>query len=199
MPEQFKPKPFGDHDIDVKITACGVCGSDVHTATGGWGNKNWPLVPGHEIVGHVVKVGAKVTNAQVGDRVGVGAQIYSCLDCQECKSDNETYCKHQMGESSSALHMCCLGCGITKGERRADEHFLADTYGSTYPDGTLAHGGYSSHIRAHEHWFVFLFLVMCTSFMHICIHYRLTLATQGSSPSPRRSRPSSLRPCSVRA
>ncbi|CAK7221624.1 hypothetical protein SBRCBS47491_004592 [Sporothrix bragantina] len=124
---EFKPKPFGDHDIDIKIVACGVCGSDVHTATGGWGNKHWPLVPGHEIIGHVVRVGDKVTNAQVGDRVGVGAQIYSCLDaekCNACATDNETYCPH-----------------------------LLDTYGSVYPDsGTLAHGGYSSHIRAHEHW-----------------------------------------------
>jgi alcohol dehydrogenase (NADP+) len=44
---KFKPKPFGDFDVDVKIVACGVCGSDVHTATGGWGNKHWPLIPGH--------------------------------------------------------------------------------------------------------------------------------------------------------
>ncbi|CAK7235843.1 hypothetical protein SEUCBS140593_009416 [Sporothrix eucalyptigena] len=124
---EFKPKPFGDHDIDIKIVACGVCGSDVHTATGGWGNKHWPLVPGHEIIGHVVRVGDKVTNAKVGDRVGVGAQIFACLDsktCGACATDNETYCPHQL-----------------------------DTYGSVYPDsGTLAHGGYSSHIRAHEHW-----------------------------------------------
>ncbi|KFA68918.1 hypothetical protein S40285_05441 [Stachybotrys chlorohalonatus IBT 40285] len=120
---EFKPKPFGDYDIDVKIIACGVCGSDVHTATGGWGNKNWPLVPGHEIIGHAVKVGSKVTTVKVGDRVGVGAQISACLDCPTCKDDNETYCKEQM-----------------------------DTYGSVYPDGTLAHGGYSSHIRALEHF-----------------------------------------------
>ncbi|KAI6088874.1 GroES-like protein [Hypoxylon rubiginosum] len=120
---EFKPKPFGDYDIDVKIIACGVCGSDVHTATGGWGNKNWPLVPGHEIIGHAVKVGPKVTTVKVGDRVGVGAQISACLECNICKEDNETYCKQQL-----------------------------DTYGSIYPDGTLAHGGYSSHIRAHEHF-----------------------------------------------
>ncbi|KAH8888389.1 GroES-like protein [Thozetella sp. PMI_491] len=120
---EFKPKPFGDYDIDVKIIACGVCGSDVHTATGGWGNKNWPLVPGHEIIGHAVKVGPKVTTVKAGDRVGVGAQIFACLDCPTCHEDNETYCKQQL-----------------------------DTYGSVYPDGTLAHGGYSSHIRAHEHF-----------------------------------------------
>ncbi|KAF4336067.1 C6 finger domain protein [Fusarium beomiforme] len=119
----FKPKAFGEYDIDVKIVACGVCGSDVHTTTGGWGNKTWPLVPGHEIIGYAVRVGAKVTSVKVGDRVGVGAQISACLDCPTCKDGNETYCKEQM-----------------------------DTYGSVYPDGTVAHGGYSSHIRAHEHF-----------------------------------------------
>ncbi|KAJ9138072.1 NADP-dependent alcohol dehydrogenase 6 [Pleurostoma richardsiae] len=120
---EFKPKPFGDYDIDVKIICCGVCGSDLHTATGGWGNQNWPIVPGHEIIGTAVKVGPKVTSIKVGNRVGVGAQISACLDCPQCKEDNETYCKKQQ-----------------------------DTYNSFYPDGTLAHGGYSSHIRAHEHF-----------------------------------------------
>jgi len=119
---QFKPKPFGDYDIDVKITCCGVCGSDLHTVTGGWGNKNWPIVPGHgeslnafgilgmrtrgshvrvmetEIVGTAVKVGPRVTSVKVGDRVGVGAQISACLDCPQCKEDNETYCKKQQGK-----------------------------------------------------------------------------------------------------
>ncbi|PKS09828.1 hypothetical protein jhhlp_004451 [Lomentospora prolificans] len=120
---EFKPKPFGDRDIDVKIVACGVCGSDVHTVTGGWGNKNWPIIPGHEIIGEAVRVGPKVTSVKVGDRVGVGAQIYACLDCDTCKEGNETYCKQQL-----------------------------DTYGAIYPDGTLSQGGYSSHIRAHEHF-----------------------------------------------
>ncbi|KAK3291224.1 chaperonin 10-like protein [Chaetomium fimeti] len=120
---EFKPKPFGDYDIDVKITCCGVCGSDLHTATGGWGNENWPIIPGHEIIGTAVKVGPKVTSVKVGDRVGVGAQISACLDCAQCNEGNETYCKKQQ-----------------------------DTYNSFYPDGTLAQGGYSSHIRAHEHF-----------------------------------------------
>ncbi|KAF4995844.1 hypothetical protein FDECE_12677 [Fusarium decemcellulare] len=122
----FKPKPLQDYDVDVKIAACGVCGSDLHTANGGWGNKNWPIVPGHEIIGHVVQTGSKVTSVKVGQRVGVGAQIASCQDCDACKTENETYCPQWM-----------------------------DTYGSVYPDGTLAQGGYSSHIRAHEH-FTFL-------------------------------------------
>ncbi|TVY81652.1 NADP-dependent alcohol dehydrogenase [Lachnellula suecica] len=122
--KQFKPKPFGDYDVDVKIHACGVCGSDVHTITGGWGPKHFPLCIGHEIVGEALRVGPKVTLIKVGERVGVGAQIYSCLDCKQCKNDNETYCRHQI-----------------------------DTYGAIWPDtGVVSQGGYSSHIRAHEHW-----------------------------------------------
>jgi alcohol dehydrogenase (NADP+) len=85
----FKPKEQGDFDVDVKIQFCGVCGSDLHTATGGWGEPILPLIPGHEITGTVVKVGPKVTEFKIGDRVGVGAQVGSCLSCHLCKNDNE--------------------------------------------------------------------------------------------------------------
>lgn len=94
---QFKPKPFGERDIDIRIEACGVCGSDVHTITGGWGEASLPLCVGHEIIGSAIKVGDKVTTVKVGDRVGVGAQIWACLECKVCKSDNENYCPHQVG------------------------------------------------------------------------------------------------------
>lgn len=125
--QEFKPKKLEDYDIDIKIIACGVCGSDVHMITGGWsaamGDAPYPLCVGHEIIGHVVKIGPKVTTCNVGDRVGVGAQIWSCLDCKQCKSHNENYCPKQV-----------------------------DTYGAFYPDGTKSQGGYASHIRAHEYF-----------------------------------------------
>lgn len=124
--QSFKPKPFEDYDIDIAVECCGVCGSDVHTITGGWGDCPLPLCVGHEIVGHAIKVGDKVKSVKVGDRVGVGAQIQSCLECKQCKSDNENYCPKQI-----------------------------DTYGAPYADGTISQGGYSSHIRAHE-YFTFL-------------------------------------------
>lgn len=121
---EFQPKPFGDHDVDVKIECCGVCGSDVHTITGGWGEQHFPLAVGHEIVGKAIRVGPKVTLIKEGQRVGVGAQSYACLECRQCKNDNETYCKHQL-----------------------------DTYGAVWPDsGVVSQGGYSSHVRTHEHW-----------------------------------------------
>ncbi|OAA64394.1 Alcohol dehydrogenase superfamily, zinc-type [Niveomyces insectorum RCEF 264] len=121
---EYKPKPFGDHDVDVQIEACGVCGSDIHTITGGWGKQNFPLCVGHEIVGKAIRVGPKVTLIKEGQRVGVGAQSYACLECRQCKNDNETYCRHQL-----------------------------DTYGAVWPDtGIVSQGGYASHVRTHEHW-----------------------------------------------
>jgi len=119
--EEFKPKEFGAQDIDIKITHCGACGSDIHTLRSGWGEVDYPICVGHEIVGYAVKVGKDVQTIKVGDLVGVGAQILSCLECRACKTDNENYCLHWV-----------------------------DTYGSKYPDGTKTMGGYASHIRAHE-------------------------------------------------
>lgn len=118
---EFIPKKLEDHDVDIKIHACGVSASDLDTASGGHGGK--VLVPGHEIVGEVVAVGDKVTTLRIGDRAGVGAQIWSCLKCELCINNNENYCPH-----------------------------LVDTYGGEYSDGTVSQGGYASHIRAHEYF-----------------------------------------------
>lgn len=75
-----------------------MCGSDVHTVTGGWGDAPTPLCVGHEVVGKAVKVGSKVKDVQIGDRVGVGAQIWSCLKCGQCKNNNENYCPSMVGK-----------------------------------------------------------------------------------------------------
>lgn len=118
--KEITPKQFNDNDVDIKIECCGVCGSDVHTITGGWGDAPMPICVGHEVVGKAVKVGSKVQavrgsshaveihhvlvhfltpplQIKVGDRVGCGAQVWSCLKCKQCKSDNENYCPHQVG------------------------------------------------------------------------------------------------------
>jgi len=123
--QEFKVKPFGEWDIDIAVDACGVCGSDVHTITGGWGEIEAPLCVGHEVIGRAVKIGDKVTEVKLGDRVGVGAQVSACLKCKQCKSDNENYCPEQI-----------------------------DTYGAPYPDGSISQGGFAGHIRVHE-YFVF--------------------------------------------
>ena len=85
-PLQFKPKALEPYDIDIKVQACGVCGSDLHAITNGWGmDMPMPLCVGHEIVGEVVAVGDKVTTVKKGDRAGIGAQIWSCGKCEQCK------------------------------------------------------------------------------------------------------------------
>ena len=89
---EFKPKTFEPQDVELTITHCGVCGSDVHTLTQGWGESKLPLVVGHEIVGTVTRVGDKVEGIKPGDRVGVGAQRGSCMSCRACKDGYENYC-----------------------------------------------------------------------------------------------------------
>ena len=89
-------KNFAPEDVELAITHCGVCGSDVHTVTQGWGESKLPLVVGHEIVGTVTRVGDAVQGIRPGDRVGVGAQIWSCMQCRQCKDGYENYCPKQV-------------------------------------------------------------------------------------------------------
>ena len=60
--QTFEPKTFQETDIDIKVTHCGICGSDIHTLRSGWGKTNYPCCVGHEIVGTAVNVGSKVEN-----------------------------------------------------------------------------------------------------------------------------------------
>ena len=82
----------GPHDVKIDILYCGVCHSDLHTARGEWAGTRYPCVPGHEIVGHVVAVGAHVRRFKPGDRVGVGCMVDSCRECDSCRAGNEQYC-----------------------------------------------------------------------------------------------------------
>jgi D-arabinose 1-dehydrogenase-like Zn-dependent alcohol dehydrogenase len=126
--ESFKPKTFNDGDIDIKITHCGICGTDIHTLRSGWGPTHYPCCVGHEIVGHVVKLGeAAKSRFQLGDRVGVGAQAFSCLqdDCEECSQGMEQHCPKMVG-----------------------------TYNAKYPDGYFSMGGYADYVRVPAHFAV---------------------------------------------
>ncbi|GAA5928170.1 NAD(P)-dependent alcohol dehydrogenase [Sporobolomyces koalae] len=87
-----KIKPFCDDDVDIKIYYAGICASDLHTMSGGWGDVPYPQVVGHEIVGKVLRVGSEVKHLKVGDWAGVGAQSDSCLECDECKAHLEPHC-----------------------------------------------------------------------------------------------------------
>ena len=79
-------------DIEIEILFCGVCHSDLHSARNDWGFSSYPVVPGHEIVGRITKVGSEVTKFKVGDLAGVGCLVDSCRTCDSCKQDLEQYC-----------------------------------------------------------------------------------------------------------
>ncbi|KAH8079866.1 GroES-like protein [Filobasidium floriforme] len=125
--KEFKLKTPGPRDVTIAIEYCGVCGSDMHTVSGGWGPlKNDWVCPGHEIVGKVIAVGPEAADEfKIGSIAGVGAQVESCLECERCKGDNENYCPEQH-----------------------------DTYNDTNAAGDVLQGGYSTHIRADKR-FVF--------------------------------------------
>ena len=95
---QFKPYEFtrhavGDNDIEIKILYAGICHSDLHHVRQDWGKEEFPMVPGHEIAGRVVKTGKNVTKFKVGDLAGIGCMVNSCGECEFCKEDKEQYCK----------------------------------------------------------------------------------------------------------
>ena len=71
-PFQYPASPLGPRDVEVGITHCGICHSDVHLINDDWGISSYPLVPGHEIVGVVTKLGEAVKSLKPGDRVGIG-------------------------------------------------------------------------------------------------------------------------------
>ncbi|MDI2034972.1 NAD(P)-dependent alcohol dehydrogenase [Paenarthrobacter nitroguajacolicus] len=85
-------EPGGD-DVEIAIEFCGLCHSDVHATRGEWRVPPYPLVPGHEIVGHVTRVGPAVEDFSVGDRVGVGCMVDSCRECDSCLEGLEQYCE----------------------------------------------------------------------------------------------------------
>lgn len=84
-------------DVEIDILFCGVCHSDLHFARNDWGMTQYPVVPGHEIVGRVNKVGAGVSKYKEGDLVAVGCLVDSCRTCDNCKSDLEQYCPEWVG------------------------------------------------------------------------------------------------------
>ncbi|HVV17429.1 MAG TPA: NAD(P)-dependent alcohol dehydrogenase [Polyangia bacterium] len=94
-PFAYDPAPLGPHDIEIEVSHCGLCHSDIHLIDDGWGRSKFPQVPGHEIVGKVAAAGDLVTHVKVGDRVGVGWQRSACLECDLCISGQENLCPKQ--------------------------------------------------------------------------------------------------------
>ena len=118
--ERRDPRP---NDVAIAISWCGVCHSDLHTARAEWGGTRFPCVPGHEIVGTVTAVGDAVTKFAVGDIVGVGCMVDSCMSCSACQEGLEQYC----------------------------ERGFTGTYnGPTQETGDNTYGGYSDRIVVRE-------------------------------------------------
>ncbi|OJW13240.1 NAD(P)-dependent alcohol dehydrogenase [Mucilaginibacter sp. 44-25] len=91
-PWDFERREVGPHDVQFDILYCGVCHSDLHQIKNDWFEGIFPMVPGHEIVGRVVKVGEHVTKFKVGELAGTGCMVDSCQVCENCKEGLEQYC-----------------------------------------------------------------------------------------------------------
>lgn len=94
VPFNFERREPGPRDVQIEILYAGICHSDLHQARNDWSNSLYPMVPGHEIVGRVVKVGSEVKKLKAGDFAGVGCMVDSCRNCFECNDGLEQYCVH---------------------------------------------------------------------------------------------------------
>jgi uncharacterized zinc-type alcohol dehydrogenase-like protein len=92
-PYQFERREPGARDVQLEVLFCGICHSDLHQARNEWGGSLFPMVPGHEIVGRVVRTGSAVKKFKVGDLAGVGCMVDSCRTCTHCKDGLEQYCE----------------------------------------------------------------------------------------------------------
>ena len=93
-PFDIERRNLNKDDVQIKISFCGVCHSDIHMARNEWGNTSiYPMVPGHEIIGVVESVGEDVKKFTAGDDVGVGVYVDACERCSNCMSDNDHYCE----------------------------------------------------------------------------------------------------------
>ena len=92
LPYKYDPGALQAAEVEIKISHCGVCHSDIHLIDNDWGMSKYPFIPGHEIVGTVTAVGSSVKDRAVGERVGVGWQADSCGICEWCRQGDEHLC-----------------------------------------------------------------------------------------------------------
>ena len=96
-PFEFDLGELGPEEVEIKVTHCGICHSDLSMLDNEWGMSKYPFVPGHEAVGTVVAMGHEAKGVEIGQRVGIGWSAYSCLSCHECLSGDHNLCAHNQG------------------------------------------------------------------------------------------------------
>jgi uncharacterized zinc-type alcohol dehydrogenase-like protein len=104
-PFSFERRDLGASDILIEILYCGVCHSDIHQARNEWQNSIYPMVPGHEIVGRIGRVGAEVSKFKEDDFAGVGCFVDSCRVCENCKNDFEQFCQKHCAQTYNSMEM----------------------------------------------------------------------------------------------
>jgi uncharacterized zinc-type alcohol dehydrogenase-like protein len=97
LPYRYDPGKLGPQEVEIAITHCGICHSDLHLISNDWGISHYPFIPGHEIVGTVSAVGEEVRALQLGQRVGLGWQSNSCGECEWCTRGMENLCPKAEG------------------------------------------------------------------------------------------------------
>ncbi|MCA9913041.1 MAG: NAD(P)-dependent alcohol dehydrogenase [Anaerolineae bacterium] len=96
QPFSYEAEDLGAFGAEVEISHCGVCHSDLHLADGDWGTQHFPMVPGHEIIGTVKRLGSAADATLLGQRVGIGWQRSSCLHCEWCMTGQENLCRESV-------------------------------------------------------------------------------------------------------
>jgi uncharacterized zinc-type alcohol dehydrogenase-like protein len=97
LPYGYEPGTLGPQEVEIAISHCGICHSDIHLISNDWGISQYPFIPGHEIVGTVAAVGQSVRTLTVGKRVGLGWQSNSCGECEWCVRGMENLCPSAEG------------------------------------------------------------------------------------------------------
>jgi uncharacterized zinc-type alcohol dehydrogenase-like protein len=92
IPYSYDLGEIGSEQVDIKVFYCGICHSDLSMINNDWGMTQYPIVPGHEIIGEVIAIGNAVKNVRVGDKVGLGWMSASCMSCEQCMDGEHHLC-----------------------------------------------------------------------------------------------------------
>jgi alcohol/geraniol dehydrogenase (NADP+) len=92
LPFRYDPGELGPQEVEIGVSHCGICHSDLHLIANDWGISQYPFIPGHEVIGAITAVGAGVQSLTMGQRVGLGWQSNSCGQCEWCMKGMENLC-----------------------------------------------------------------------------------------------------------